>query len=75
MALATTLRLRACIIGGEKRAESLRGLEERRTRATDHAPVQTGEMSLLVLLLARLWDPPLSLSLCHMHPSRRWARS
>ena len=64
------LLFRQCIIGGEKRAESLRGLGERRMRATAHAPVQAGEMSLLVLLLARLWDSPLSLSLRHMYPSR-----
>ena len=69
------LLFRACIIGGEKRAESLCRLGERRTWTTAHAPVQAGEMSLLVLLLARLWDSPLSLSLCHMYPSRWWTRS
>ena len=69
------LLFRACIIGGEKRAESLPGLGERRTWTIAHASVQAGEMSLLVLLLTRLWDPPLSLSLCRMHPSQRWARS
>jgi len=61
--------VRAYIIGGEKRAESLRGLGERRMRATAHAPVQAGEMSLLVLLLARLWDSPLSLPLSHVSQS------